>query len=126
MIVGVCSKRVNPGKGLGPPPNQAIWAPLIQHLNQHNEYFVEELVACTITLVGDNATAESDPTFSATIAAWVLWTVDALGDEPGTLRKDCVRNLLSSAGPGNANLMYVLHLSMTLWLAETEDPFVDL
>lgn len=97
------SKRVNPSKGLGLPPNQAIWSPLVQHVNQQNEYFTDELVSCMIALVGDNTTAESDPTFSATIAAWVLWAVDALGDELGTLRNDCVRGLLSSAGPENRN-----------------------
>ena len=109
---------MNPNKGLGLPPNQAIWTPLIQYIDQHNEYFADELVACMIALVGDNTTAEGDPTFTATIAAWVLWVVDELGDEAGTLRKECVRNLLSSAGPENGNLVCVLYniLSSLRWL----------
>lgn len=72
-----------------------------------------------LALVGDSTTAESDPTFSATIAAWVLWVVDALGDELGTVRKDCVRNLLSSAGPESGNSMYAHFLNALLAEVDT-------
>jgi hypothetical protein len=102
------SKRTHLNKTLGLPPNQAIWTPLIQYLEHQNEYFVDELLACILVLVNDNNTAENDPTFSATIASWALWVVDELGDESGTLRKECIRSLLSNAGPEGGNPMCVL------------------
>ncbi|KAF8682463.1 Las1-like [Rhizoctonia solani] len=89
------SKRTNLNAPLGHPPNQDIWAPLIHHFDQTNEYFTEELLAHMFLLLNNNAIAENDPTYLKTIASWVLWIVDTMGDE--TLRTDCVRDLLSGA-----------------------------
>lgn len=95
------SKRAPSSQPLVHPPNRDIWAPLIQQFDQQNEYFLEELLAHMLIIVNDSATAESDPTYSTTIAAWVLWVVDTLGDE--SLRRDCIRSLLNSAGPAGGN-----------------------
>jgi hypothetical protein len=56
-----------------------------------------------LIIVNDNVAAENDPTFLATVASWILWVVDTLGDE--TLRKDCIRSLLGGAGPEGGNFM---------------------
>lgn len=95
------SKRAPSSQPLVYPPNQEIWAPLILHFDQHNEYFLEELLSHMLIIVNDDTAAESDPTFLTTIATWVLWIVDTLGDE--TLRRDCIRSLLNSAGPAGGN-----------------------
>ncbi|KAG9085713.1 rRNA-processing protein las1 [Ceratobasidium sp. UAMH 11750] len=97
------SKRARLGKNFGHPPNQAIWAPLVQYLDQQNEYLADELLTCMLGLLRDNTTAENDPTFSATIASWILWVVDTLGDELGACRRECVRTLLSGAGSEGEN-----------------------
>ncbi|KAG8765040.1 rRNA-processing protein las1 [Ceratobasidium sp. 428] len=93
------SKRTQLNKGLGHPSNQTIWAPLIQYLNQQNEYLLDEFLGCMLVVVSDSSTAESDPTFPATVASWVLWAVDTLGDDQGLCRRECVRSLLRGAGP---------------------------
>ncbi|CAE7069601.1 unnamed protein product [Rhizoctonia solani] len=97
------SKRVPMSSPLGHPPNRDIWAPLIHHLDQNNDYFVEALLAHMLLVITNNVTAESDPTHLKTIASWVLWIVDTLGD--GALRRDCVRDLLSSSGSGGGNFI---------------------
>ncbi|QRW00074.1 ABC transporter transmembrane region [Ceratobasidium sp. AG-Ba] len=99
------SKRAQPGKSLIVPPNQAIWAPLIQYLDQQNEHFADEILACMLGLLNDNSLFESDPTFSATIASWTLWAVEVLGDESGSYRRECVRSLLTGAGPEGGTLI---------------------
>ncbi|CAE6344269.1 unnamed protein product [Rhizoctonia solani] len=97
------SKRTPLSAPLGHPPNQDIWAPLIQHFDQANEYFIDELLTHMLLLVNNGIIAESDPTYSKTIASWVLWMVDTMGDE--AFRKDCVRDLLSGAGSEGGNSM---------------------
>ncbi|KAH7340513.1 Las1-domain-containing protein [Rhizoctonia solani] len=94
------SKRM-PVSSPGHPPNRDIWAPLIHHFDQNNEYFIDELLGHMLLVVNNSTIAESDPTYLKTIAAWVLWIVDTMGDE--TLRRDCVRDLLSGAGSRGGN-----------------------
>ncbi|CAE6392889.1 unnamed protein product [Rhizoctonia solani] len=95
------SKRTRLSGPLSHPPNQDIWAPLIHHFDQTNEYFIEELLEHMLLLVNNSVTAENDPTYSKTIASWVLWVVDTMGDE--AFRRDCVRNLLTGAGSEGGN-----------------------
>ncbi|CAE6482056.1 unnamed protein product [Rhizoctonia solani] len=97
------SKRISISSPLGHPPNRDIWAPLVHHFDQNNEYFIEELLGHMLLVVNNNAIAESDPTYLKTIAGWVLWIVDTTGDE--TLRRDCVRDLLSGAGSEGGNFI---------------------
>lgn len=54
-----------------------------------------------VLIINDNKIVEGDPTYPATIASWMLWVVDTLGDT--VLRKDCLRSLLSAAGPEGGN-----------------------
>ncbi|CUA72480.1 Pre-rRNA-processing protein las1 [Schizosaccharomyces pombe 972h-] [Rhizoctonia solani] len=95
------SKRVPTSSPLGHPPNEGIWAPLVHHFDQSNDYFTEELLAHMLLIVNNNTIAESDPTYPKTMASWVLWIVDTMGDD--TLRRDCVRDLLSRAGSEGGN-----------------------
>ncbi|CAE6520310.1 unnamed protein product [Rhizoctonia solani] len=95
------SKRMSLSSPLGHPPNRDIWASLIHHFDQNNEYFIEELLAHMLLVVNDDAIAEGDPTYLKTIAAWVLCLVDTMGDE--ALRRHCVRDLLSGAGSEGGN-----------------------
>ncbi|EUC67296.1 Las1-domain protein [Rhizoctonia solani AG-3 Rhs1AP] len=95
------SKRTSMNSPIGHPPNEDIWAPLIHYVDQNNDYFIEELLPHMLLVVNNNATAESDPTHLKTIASWALWIVNTMGDD--ALRRDCVRDLLSSAGAEGGN-----------------------